>query len=73
MSRHELTDWYEFPAPSLERIMVCGWQERHRTTAGYWWYEEDVSDDRGLPMGAPRAQFWTHIALPKFPERGEAA
>lgn len=36
--------WYPIEsAPDFDRIMVCGWQPRHGTTQGYWWWGEDAA------------------------------
>lgn len=45
-------------APTLDRVFVAGWQRRSGTCAGYWWFEEDVTDERGVPMGKPDATLW---------------
>ncbi|MGB3844284.1 MAG: hypothetical protein WA940_00305 [Sphingopyxis sp.] len=65
---HEMGDWQKFPAPTLERIIVCGWQEVQGRVAGYWWYQEDAADERGYPIDHPGALYWSPFILPAFPE-----
>lgn len=61
--------WREMPAPDLKRVVVAGWQKQSGTTRGYWWYYEDVTDDRGVPMDHPEASLWLSLSdlLPAFP------
>lgn len=53
-------------APDLARVMVCGWQPRSGTCAGYWWWEEGMVSD-GEAFGRTEATHWFPIALPDFP------
>lgn len=65
----EAEGWREMPAPILERVIVAGWQRRHGTTAAYWWYHEDATDDVGRPIERPDAMLWVRLTdvLPQFP------
>lgn len=65
---HEMKAWQRFPAPTLERVLVCGWQGRNGNVAGYWWYHEDCTDDRGFAIEHPGALYWVPVILPAFPE-----
>lgn len=60
-------------APTLERVFVAGWQRPSGTCAGYWWFEEDVTDDKGVPMGKPDARLWRRLppapTLPPPPKK----
>lgn len=66
-------DWLlisEYPPPDLDRVMICGWQERMGSVRGYWWYEEAVFDDKGVRIdceGGSKPLYWCPIILPKFP------
>lgn len=53
-------------APSLDRIMVAGWQPSRGNTAGYWWVHEDATDDKGVPIDHPTATLWQ--PLPTAPD-----
>ena len=61
--------WQSLPGPSLDRVMLCGWQPRNGTTAGYWWYEEGVTDEHGKAFESPTASHWCPIIIPPFPDR----
>jgi hypothetical protein len=53
-------------APTLERVLVAGWQDRNGRTVGYWWYYEDVTDEAGIPEEHPNALLWRRLpAAPK--------
>jgi hypothetical protein len=51
--------------PSLDRVLVAGWQPRSGTTQGYWWKYEDYTDESGKPMEHPNATMW--MAWPASP------
>lgn len=53
-------------APSMCRILVCGWQKATRQTQGYWWWGEDVTID-GKPNDHKNATHWAPMVLPAFP------
>ena len=54
--------------PTLERVIVSGWQPRSPSgTAGYWWVHEDHTDEYGRPMCHPGATLWQ--PMPQFPRR----
>ena len=64
-------DWQPIGnAPDLERVIVAGWQPRRGSTAGYWWYHEDATDDKGIPIDHPEATLFVRLfdLLPDFPE-----
>ncbi len=55
-------------APTLDRVIVAGWQPRNRNIIGYWWYHEDVTDEHGKPMDYPSALLWRPFpAVPSAP------
>lgn len=45
-------------APPNTRIIASGYQPPTGTVAGYWWTEEDWTDDAGKPMLHPSAARW---------------
>jgi hypothetical protein len=45
-------------APPLDRVLVAGWQEPSGRTAGYWWYYEDMTDEKARPTDHPTALQW---------------
>ena len=45
-------------APTLDRILVAGWQKPSGNVAGYWWYYEDMTDENGVPIDCPTALRW---------------
>jgi len=54
-----MTDWKPIStAGSLDRLIVAGWQKPSGTTAGYWWYYEDMTDEHGNPIDYPEALMW---------------
>ena len=60
-----MSDWKPIQtAPTLERVFVAGWEEQKGSCAAYWWREEDVTDDRGIPIGHPNALLWQPIPDP---------
>ncbi len=65
----EVTDnWNDIKdAPSLDRVIVSGWQPPHGSVAGYWWVHEDETDAKGVPVGHPDALLWQ--PMPKPPQR----
>ena len=67
MSDGEDDGWRDFPAPTLERVIVSGWQKQSRTCAGYWWVHEDVTDGSGRPLDHPTAKLWR--PMPDRPNR----
>lgn len=60
--------WSPFPGPTFDRVMVCGWSNATQTCQGYWWYQEDVCDENGIPMEKPDALYWAPLILPPFPK-----
>ena len=52
-------------APDMERVRVCGYQNRSGGCAGYWWHHEDVIVD-GKPFDHPNALLWQ--SLPPVPD-----
>ena len=67
MSDKENDGWHDFPAPTMERVIVSGWQKQSRTCAGYWWVHEDNTDEFGKPFERPDATLWR--PFPKAPNR----
>lgn len=65
----ETEGWRTDTMPTLERVMVAGWQPRSGTTRGYWWYGEDATDEKGMPIDHPNATLWIRLTdlLPAFP------
>lgn len=62
-----MSEWQPIEtAPEFDRVMVCGWQKRTATCAGYWWWGEDCID-KGRGIEHPDALYWTPIVLPAFP------
>ena len=55
-------------APKLDRVFVSGWQKRSGIIAGYWWLQEDMTDENGIPMYSPSAKYWR--PLPVAPTKG---
>jgi hypothetical protein len=54
-----MSDWKSIDtAPTLERILVAGWQEMKGPVQSYWWYYEDHTDENGKPMEWPDALMW---------------
>ena len=51
-------------ALTLDRIFAAGWQKKSNGCVGYWWVEEDVTDENGVPMDHPDAKFWQPIPKP---------
>ena len=45
-------------APIFERVLVAGWQKKTPTVAGYWWWYEDMTDGKGVPIEHPTALLW---------------
>ncbi|NHK29151.1 hypothetical protein FF098_014620 [Parvularcula flava] len=50
------------------RCIVAGWQEPRNGVAGYWWWDEDDSDEYGKPVTHPDATLFMTISLPNHPE-----
>lgn len=74
MIRSDTLEWKPIEtAPEFDRVWVCGWQARHGTTRGYWWWHEDcVADGKGIEY--PDALYWAPIVLPHpLPELEGAA
>lgn len=61
-------EWRPLPGPTLERVMIAGWQARNGFTAGYWWYHEGVTDENGMPIDDPDARLWAPLVIPPFPK-----
>jgi hypothetical protein len=58
-------------APTLDRVLVAGWQRRQGTTRGYWYYGEDTTDEAGKPMEHLNALLWRPWpAAPTTPPTG---
>ena len=61
-------------APSWDRVMVCGWQPRSGTVAGYWWWHQDATGPDGKALAHPDASHWAPVILPEnFPARDDRA
>lgn len=54
-------------APTLDRLFVAGWRPRSGHTQGYWWFQEDATDEKGVPIDCPSALLWR--SLPPAPKR----
>ena len=66
-----MTTWQPIEtAPTLERVMVCCWSPRSGNVSGYWWYYEDITDEKGVPMDHPDASHFLILSeiLPNFPD-----
>ena len=60
-----MADWKSIQtAPTLDRVFVAGWQEHNGVCQAYWWYEEDVTDENGVPMTHPNALLWQPLPDP---------
>jgi len=57
-------EWKEFPAPRFERVFLAGVQPRRGFTSAYWWIEEGVTDENGMPFERPEAIRWCRIPKP---------
>lgn len=70
-----MDNWMDIrSAPSLERVIVCGWQPPHGSTIGYWWYHEDETDENGVPIDHPTALLWQRFpAVPDWTPPARAA
>lgn len=61
----DLLQWQTLDtAPELYRVFVTGWQARHGTTRGYWWWHEDTVHE-GRAVEHPDALYWAPIVLPE--------
>lgn len=61
-------------AVPFERILVCGYQPRLNSVAGYWWWHEDEIGLDGRGIDHPDATHWAPIILPEqFPARNSEA
>jgi len=59
-----MSEWQPIEtAPSLERIIVAGWQPEHGAIKGYWWWYEDHTNEHGKPIDFPSALKW-HKPIP---------
>lgn len=59
-----MSEWQDIEtAPSLERIIVAGWQPASGNVRAYWWWYEDVTDEHGRPIDWPHALMW-HKPIP---------
>ena len=58
------SEWEPVPGPSLERVLVAGWQPQNGTTRGYWWFYEDETDEHGRPIDYPCATMWRRFPAP---------
>ena len=69
-----MSEWQPIEtAPTLDRVLVAGWQKPSGGVAGYWWYYEDMTDERGVPMDNPSALRWQPWPAPPVePPTGEA-
>ena len=45
-------------APAFTRMIVSGYQRQTGTVAGYWWTEQEETDDHGRPVHHPDATLW---------------
>lgn len=55
----DINKWHDIEtAPTLERIIVAGWQKDSGNVGAYWWWYEDYTDEHGKPMDWPSALMW---------------
>ena len=58
--------WFDISTAPRDgrRIMVGGIQQKHKTVAEYWWYEEDAIFEDGKPCVHKTATHWMPIQNP---------
>ncbi len=71
LEAYEKSKWRPIEeAGAFDRIIVAGWQKPKGTTAGYWWYHEDVTDQNGKPMDHPEATKFYPMQIPPQGDEG---